>query len=156
MQTLKLSDIKPGMKVVFVDDSLNVPGAHVQHSRASVPLGGLEGVVVRVDPRTDHDATCASKKPVAEGAEHEACDCTFSPGKQITVVLKDQHKQAHTCDGFAPDKRGVWARADHFYTPEAWAAHKEKSKGAAAKHAELDAQRAAAAKIAAAYLGDPE
>lgn len=125
MRTLTLSEMKVGMKVHFVDSSLNAPGAHVHSTRASVPLDGLEGIVVRIAPE--------------------------QPGKMITVALKDKHELAHTCDGFAPAKRGVWARPEHLYTPELYAAHKAESEKSAAATAELDAAKKAAADLIQGY-----
>lgn len=178
MKPLKLQDIKLGDVVVFIDRSLNVGDCYVPSPRSSVPLDGLVGAVVRIDARTDHGASCASKKPVAEDEEHEACNCGYSPGKQLTVVLKDPHPLAHACDGFAPDfveveeevevegedgakekkkvKRrryhGVWCRPEDLYTPSAHADHKKASAEAKKGADAADAEKKSAAAIAAKFL----
>jgi hypothetical protein len=166
MRTLKISEITVGAEVVFVDAALNVDGAHVPQRRASVPLDGRRGVVVRVDSRTECSTGCASR---AGGDEHPGCDCGYEPGKQVTIALEQPHPLAHSCDGFVPIQtevdvdvdgetvkriwgHGVWARPEHLYTPDLHTAHKTASAEAIVKHAARAAERAAAADVAKKYL----
>lgn len=123
MKTLKLNEIKPGDVVVFVDSSLNAEGAHVDQRRMSVPLDGVQAVVVAVDSRDDHAATCALKtktvtrmetvdgKSVAI-TEHAACDCGFAPGRRVALALKKPHPQAHSCGGLVPNRTEVEVELD--------------------------------------------
>lgn len=146
------------------------------HGTKKLPhLDGCEGIVVHAESRTDHDAKCAMrtqtvkvkiktwhgegderKEVESEVDEHAACDCGFAPGKLICVVLKDPPqidglRETHTCDGFAPDGNGVWARAEQLYLPEHHAAHKAAHVKAKARTAELDKRKAAAHAAAAKY-----
>lgn len=181
MKTLKRSDISVGMRVVFVDCALNKHDvAHVATDRTSIPLDGREGVVVHINPSTDHATPCASKTKTVkvtvkrweddgdarkevehELEEHEACDCGFRPGQPVAVCLKEPHALAHSCDGFVPMTtkvgdvvmhHGVWATHGHLYTPEAYAAHKDAHAKAAAVHAVADAAKAKAHDVARAYV----
>lgn len=122
MHPLKKNEITVGQRVVFVDRRLNKhDAAHVRTDRSSVPLDGEEGVVVYVNPRDDHDATCASKTVTVkvkgkhwegegddrkevehELEEHAGCDCGFRPGQPVAVALKKPNEKAHSCDGFVP------------------------------------------------------
>ena len=135
MKKLTKQDIAPGMRVVFIDRSLNRadghPDCHVDSDRASIPADGLEGIVV------------------AFGSK---------PGQPVCVVLKQPLKDAagrtlsHECDGFAPKGLGLWARPEHLYTPESHAAHKAARAKVDAEMAATDKAKAAAHEIAKKFL----
>lgn len=128
MKPLRFEQISPGLEVVFIDRSLNVGDCIVPSSRTSVPLDGRRGVVVRVSDE---------------------------PGKRVTVVLAEPHELAHTCDGFAPDKHGVWALAEHLYTVEDHEAHKTEHAAAKAQHEKREAEKADALAVAKRFLRLP-
>lgn len=105
MKSLNIKEIKPGMKVVFIDHSLNVSGlSYVDGLEDSdTSFNGKEGVVITI---------------------------TDMPGKQVAVCMKEANPTCHSCDGMIPNNRGRWALASQLYTVEDYNKHKE----AAAKH----------------------
>lgn len=179
MQTLTKEQISVGLRVVFVDHALNLDASYVAALADDLNLGGRGGIVVHVDPLNDHATSCASKAKAlivtgkewevtwaGEGddrkevsrkevpftkSEHAACDCGFSAGKRIAVYLKEPIENGHTCDGFTPAGHGAWARPEHLYTEAAHAEHVAAHAEARLANAEIDAAKAKAADVIAAY-----
>lgn len=101
MNTCTLQDLKPGMSVVFVDQSLNthpicwVDAPYVDNAA----LLGKVAMVVAVEPT--------------------------KPGKIVALCLKEKIPLGHSCDGRVPEGHGTYALPEHLYTVAAWEEHQK-------------------------------
>lgn len=99
MKTYALEDLKPGMRVVFVDDRLNAGhDSYVEMlpETSGPALRGRVAIVVLVQD---------------------------VPGKKIGLCFKE-NVGGHTCDGRVPEGHGMWALPQNLYSEDAWEEHK--------------------------------
>lgn len=98
---MKIEDLKPGMRVVFIDERLNCgsPGDRfgAPETDATI-LAGRELLVVAV--QLDNQ-----------------------DGKKVAVACKSKIVGGHTCDGLVPDGHGRWVLPEQLYTPAEYIAH---------------------------------
>lgn len=101
MRTYTLEELRPGMKVIFVDTHLNDPASYVDAPPESNDefLAGRLAMVIDVDPKR--------------------------VGKVVALAFKDPVFGGHTCDGLIPDGHGWWALPEHLYSEAAWEEHEE-------------------------------
>lgn len=104
LRTLTTGELKEGMDVIFVDDTLNVhplSTVDVPFESNAPSLRGKRCRVVRIQPNV--------------------------PGKKIGVVFKDEINGGIDLDGFLPPKwitHGAWLVEGLLYTSEMYAEHK--------------------------------
>ncbi len=116
---MNIEQLKPGMRVYFIDERLNL-GSHADQWGA--PESGeamlldreLMVVAVRPDNTDGKKVAVCSREPLMD-----------SSGKV----------RGHTCDGMVPHGHGWWLLPDHLYTTEERAEHIEASEG---RKAEID------------------
>ncbi len=102
---MNIEDLKPGMKVVVIDERLNCGSSGDQFGAPETgfgPIAGCEGIVVAVQPDV--------------------------PGKLVAVCFKKKlpGNQGHVCDGLVPDSlrgHGYWLRPEHLYSVDEHKAH---------------------------------
>jgi hypothetical protein len=116
MNTLSLQDLKPGMVVVFVDQTLNDhPACWVSspfESEAEA-LSGKAAMVVAIDPD--------------------------KPGKTVALCFKEKLAVGHSCDGRVPQGHGFYALPEHLYAPDAHEAHQHAHDVTAVQQTQIDA-----------------
>lgn len=116
MNTLSLSDLKPGMQVTFVDHALNDhPTCWVDtpHESNAAALSGKTALVVAVNPD--------------------------QPGKVVALCFKDKVSGGHSCDGRVPHGHGAYALPEHVYSADAHVAHRAAHDKTHAEQAAIDA-----------------
>lgn len=123
MRTYSLSELKVGMKVVFVDDSLNthasvyVDRPEENNARA---LFGMRGIVVALSK---------------------------GPGKVVGICFEKALPGGHSCDMAAvPHGHGFWVLPEHLYSEEAHAEHLKRS-------AQADSEQAGIRDLVKGFLG---
>lgn len=101
MKTLELSDLKLGMQVVFVDESLNIqgPGDVYIHETNSAKFAGKLAMVVAINGQDKN------------------------PGKAVGICFKEDVK-GHSCDNLVPHGHGAWVLPEMLYTAEEYSKHK--------------------------------
>jgi hypothetical protein len=123
MRTYTMGELKVGMKVVFVDGTLNVhPSSAVDapEESSSSALSGMRGVVVALNK---------------------------GPGKKVGVCFEKAVLGGHSCDMAAvPPGHGFWVLPEHLYSEES-----HKDHGIAADKA--DAEQAEVRKLVKGFLG---
>lgn len=99
MRTYTLDELRPGLKVVFVDVHLNDPASFVDTPAESNAdfLSGRLAMVVDVNPDR--------------------------VGKVVALAFKDPVFGGHSCDGLVPDGHGFWALPEHLYSESDWEEH---------------------------------
>lgn len=98
---MKIEDLKPGMRVVFIDERLNCGGPGDRFGAPETDAGSLAGrelLVVAVQPGNQE-------------------------GKVVAVATKKSMVGGHTCDGLIPDGHGRWVLPEQLYTTEEYMAH---------------------------------
>lgn len=108
MTPYSIEDLKPGMTVVFIDQSLNThPTCWVASPMESneEAMGGKTAMIVAIEPN--------------------------KPGKVIALCFKDVIGGGHSCDERVPHGHGAYALPEHLYSKASWEAHKAADKTAA-------------------------
>lgn len=115
MRSLSLPELKPGMRVVFVDETYNV---HVV-SRVDAPvmsftkaLSGKELLVISVEPH--------------------------NPGKQVGIYSKIKMPFGNSLDGRVPHGHGLYVLPEQLYTVEMYEEHKKAFDIASTRQIEID------------------
>jgi hypothetical protein len=109
-RTLHFDELKIGMRVAFVDDTLNkFPRSHVP-----VPHESNEAIAGRVLLVVGLDAV--------------------TPGKTVGVYCKEPIPGGHSCDGRVPDGHGLYLLPDHLYTIAALTEHQRMAEHAVVEH----------------------
>ena len=96
-----LSELKPGMIVVFKDTNSNI-GSPLDHSTLETNahlLAGKEAMVVLVR------------------------DPSKYPGKYLGLCFKNPVTSGHTCDGLVKDNHGYWALPEDVSSKEEFTEH---------------------------------
>lgn len=102
---MDITELKPGMRVVFIDERLNCGGP-----------GDRFGA-----PESDADAL-AGKEMLIVGVFPNG-----QPGKTVAVAFKKPVPGGHSCDGLVPHGHGRWVLPEQLYTHEQYIAHAKAS-----------------------------
>ena len=117
IKTLSMVDVKVGMDVVFVDDSLNINPVCYVEVPYHTHVGNMRGRLARVVKVQD------------------------VPGKKVGVCFKDPIESGIPLDGLLPskyEKHGAWTLPEHLYTPEMFDEHKALAAGGGIDREEVE------------------
>ena len=98
---MDINNLKPGMRVRFVDERLNRGCPHDVFGAPESLADHLLGKAMMVVAVRPEDQT----------------------GKRVAVVLKQAIAGGHSCDGLVPHGHGVWVLPEHLYTEEEYKIH---------------------------------